>query len=74
MGEGKGGGPGRPGLDGLEAFDKLHFLIGVFLLITHPGYMDHCGLESPKCIRLDEVPRPGGFPGRQIDQNGLTVE
>jgi hypothetical protein len=77
MEEGKGGGSGRPGLDGLdglEAFDKLCYPICVLLVITHPGYMDHCGLESPKCIRLDEVPRPGGFPGRQIDQNRLTVE
>ena len=69
-----GGGVRSPSLDGLEAFDKLHFLIGVFLDFAHTVYMDHCGLESPKYIRLDEVAWPVGFPGCPIDQNRLTVE
>ncbi len=61
-------------LQWFEVLDKLHFLIGVFLHIAHTGYVDYRGLESPKCKRLDEVPRPIGFPGRPIDQSRLTVE
>ena len=77
MKEGRGSGrngAGRHGSGELESADEIHFPIGVFLFFTHMAYMDHCGLESPKCIRLDEVPRPGGFPGGQIDQNRLTAE
>lgn len=77
MKEGRGSGrngAGRPGSGGLESADEIHFPIGMFIHIAHTGYMDHCGLESPKCKRLDEVPRPVGFPGRPIDQSRLTAE